>query len=229
MRLSYYFLSNTMDFEQSTIWQLVVENKDEYGRLVSELRDQTQGIGGRFVLSDNKRTLDFDKQVLISLSPFDADPNRKEILAGFIKRLSEESLSGTNYLETARVLSELESHFCRIASEFESEFSVDDLYALAAIRMLNTRFNTSSALDERIFDFVRMSGTYSGRALTIIVGASEFMSDERFNEMLRNLRYLQTPVLVVEHRYVSNKVPTIILDSDLCELLIFDTENLFEV
>ena len=82
-----------MDFDISPVWQLIVENPDFLGKLMLEMIDQIRGFDGRFVLSSNGVIHEFHKSVLLSMGPFDANPNRKEILNGFTQTLTTYALS----------------------------------------------------------------------------------------------------------------------------------------
>lgn len=229
MKLSHYLLSECMDFDISPVWQLIVENPDFLGKLMSEMIDQIRGFDGRFVLSSNGVIHEFHKSVLLSMGPFDANPNRKEILSGFTQTLTTNALSENYYVRTSELLGDLRSHLCNIATEIETEFELTEPTASEIVKALQFRFSESHNLDERVYDFIRLVGKYTKYRLVVMVNISEYMSEERYRELLRNIIYLQTPVLMVNSRFTDHTHPAVIIDSDQCEIVLFPRDNIFEV
>ena len=229
MILSHYLLSKNMDFDISPVWQLVVENPDHLGKLVSEMNDQIRGLDGRFVLSSKGGIIELHRYAIISVGPFDANPNRKEILNGFTQTLTDFALSEDHYVHTSELLCDLRSYLCNLAAEIETEFELTEPTASSIIKSLEFRFSENLNLDERIYDFIRLVGRYTKYRLIVLVNISDFMSEEKYRELLRNIAYLQTPVLVMDGRFIDAAYPAVIMDSDLCELVIFPSNNIFEV
>lgn len=229
MRLGHYLLSETIDFDISPVWQLVVENPEFLGSIVSEMVDQTTGLEGRFVLSSKGDVLEFHRHAVISMGPFDTNPNRKEILNGFVQTLTDVSLSENHYVKTTDLLFELRSHLCNLAAEFETEFEITEPTAFKIIKTLEPKLSLCKELDERVFEFVRLVGRYTQYDLVILINISGYMSKDRYRELLRNLTYLQTPVLIVDGQHLDRSLPVIIIDQDLCEMTIFPQDKLFEV
>ena len=218
-----------MDFDLSPVWQLVVENPDFLGKFVSEMIDQTRGFDGRFILSSKETINEFHKSVLISIGPFDASPNRKEILNGFTQTLTNDALSENHYVRTSELLCDLRSHMCNLAAEIETEFELTEPTASEIVKTLQFKFLESPNLDERVYDFIRLVGKYTKYKLVVMVNISEYMFEERYRELLRNIAYLQTPVLMIDSRLIDHAHPAVIIDQDQCEIVLFPRDNIFEV
>ena len=217
MRLNHFLFESAMDFDDRRVQQLVFENPGDLGRMVAELKSQIYGLEGSFVLFE--RSVDMGiKGVSLIVDPFSLEAGRREIVAGFTKALMSELVSPENHVKTDRLMSDLQSHILEIATDIEPSVDFQGLDLKGLVKAVGLGFQAGGDLVEDLCEYVRLAGRFAGTRLFVLVNMGAFLSDGRYLEMVRQLEYLQNPVLLVEGRVISVGCPVKVFDADFCEI-----------
>ncbi len=228
MKLNHYFFSTPIRFDDSAVQQLVIENPGEFGRMVAELHGQIQGQDGRFTISDESRNLDLSKVAYIVIDPFSVSCNSKEIIAGLHKSVVNELECGEDFLEIRSVLSQLTNTIMKTSLKIESNSYSDEMTVQSVLKALSLSLIEPCSISEKICEYVRLMSEYCLKRLAIIVDIGKFLSEDEYSTMINQMMYNQRPVLLIENQ-INRKLPSKIIDSDLCEMDISPPRNLFEV
>ena len=207
-----------MDFTTRPIRQLIIESHNTLGSLVNEIRRQTEGGYGDFTLREGDSDLEFDKSVSMFVDPFEADANNKPIINGLIKSLVSLGLSEANYLTTEETVTSLVRYCQKIAFENDSDVMMNPPFLESIFKLMRPEFPLADELKERLSDFVSLVSRYTDNRLLIFVNVSSFLSAEDYFDLVKQLEYLQHPVLMIESHDTQYIVPKKIIDVDLCEI-----------
>lgn len=207
-----------MDFTTHPIRQLIIESPNTLGSLVDEIRRQTEGGYGDFTLREGDNDLEFDKSVSMFVDPFEADANSKPIINGLIKSLVSLGLSEANYLTTEETVTSLVRYCQKMAFENDSDVMMNPPFLDSVFKLMKPEFPLADRLNERLSDFVSLVSRYTDNRLLIFVNISSFLSAEDYFDLIKQLEYIQHPVLMIESVDTQYIVPKKIIDIDLCEI-----------
>lgn len=207
-----------MDFTTHPIRQLIIESPNTLGSLVDEIRRQTEGGYGDFTLREGDKDIIFDKSVSMFIDPFEANANSKPIINGLIKSLVSFGLSDTNYLFTEETMITLVQYCQKIAFENDSDVMMNPPFLDSVFKLMKPEFPLADRLNERLSDFVSLVSRYTDNRLLIFVNISSFLSAEDYFDLIKQLEYIQHPVLMIESVDTQYIVPKKIIDIDLCEI-----------
>ncbi len=207
-----------MDFTTHPIRQLIIESPNTLGSLVDEIRRQTEGGYGDFTLRERDNDLEFDKSVSMFVDPFEADANSKPIINGLIKSLVSLGLSEAYYLTTEETVTSLVRYCQKMAFENDSDVMMNPPFLDSVFKLMKPEFPLADRLNERLSDFVSLVSRYTDNRLLIFVNISSFLSAEDYFDLIKQLEYIQHPVLMIESVDTQYIVPKKIIDIDLCEI-----------
>ncbi len=227
--LSHFLFSTPIDFNEHALRRLTIEEPGELGRAVGELQSQISGYDGRFVLSDGSKNIELSKNTHMIIDPFSITCNAKEIITGLHKTITKELECGDSFLEVQDAISALTNYITTVSTEIEAGSSSGDVTIQALLKVMSVGMIEPESLPERVCEYVRLMSEYGSKRLAIIVNLDKFLSKEDYSELVKQLEYSNTPILLIENTFPNDNVPTKIIDTDRCELEIGPNGNLFEV
>ncbi|MBQ8179234.1 MAG: type II-A CRISPR-associated protein Csn2 [Candidatus Methanomethylophilaceae archaeon] len=207
-----------MDFSEQKVHRMVLENSLSMGWMVGELSNQIKGLNGRFYLSESGRELDMRKKVELIVDPFSLDHNSKEIVSGLHKCISSRLESGDDYLSFREVVSDLLRVLEKVSTDVDSSVSLDDPSSQSLLKIASVGIMDPTDITESISEYARLITSYSEKELVALVNVDLFMSDADYKECLKQIRYLQVPILFIETKAKDDGIPTKLFDADFCEL-----------
>ena len=134
MKLVYTELEQQLVFQENRVNVLVVENKELFRRMIQELAKQIDSGEGRFVLSDNDKTLKIDNDVSLVVNPFALEINSRKALTGLYNELGKLGMNEENYLNTCRVKGQIAEYTYGLlnqvdyALKFQDDFNLQSLF-----------------------------------------------------------------------------------------------------
>lgn len=90
MKLAHPMLNQPIEWENISVNSFVIENSIMYRNFIKELYEQSKGLGGNFILSDNLSIKDISKYVEIipDILMIESSTNKK-IITGIVKELTD--------------------------------------------------------------------------------------------------------------------------------------------
>lgn len=211
-----------MDFDVYPAYFLVVENSQEYLKVVEEFCAECEGNEeSQFVLSNDTDIISIAKNCLLIHNYFDLDINNKKI---------------TNEINN-RVLNYISQHdfvqdFCNINKlfieindkivdnfDFKLEYDADFNYD-KFVKISNYKIESQSKFMDRLMSYIKIYCALKKTKLIVFVGLSLFLSQKELEMFVRELNYLELNCLLVEPnlKYNLENIGRIIIDEDLCEI-----------
>ena len=100
--------SRIIDFENSKVNTLVIENIEYFRSIVRDLIGQIDGVDGKFSLSHENKNLELSKSVLLISDIFDVNTSLKKANSKINKYMK--LLSIDNFEESKKIISDLERY-----------------------------------------------------------------------------------------------------------------------
>lgn len=222
MKFVYPEISNVINTVADRVNTFVIENKQLFYRLVTDVYEQTEGFEGRAVVSQDNKILPFSKWVELHSCFVPFDLNRKTLLSKAASQLEKLAVSDDYYAQSIEILGTLESHLLGITSLMSGNLAFTKLNIGAIIKSVGLTFEEDdSTLCEKIIDYMELVREYDQDKLFIFVNLRSYICDEEceaffetvlghgFNILL--IDNCESPVLINEKRCI--------IDSDLCEIV----------
>lgn len=211
-----------MDFDAYPAYFLVLENSQEYLKVVEEFYTECEGKEeSQFVLSNNGEIIDISKNCLLIHNYFDLDLNSKKITNEINNRVFN-YISQQDFVQD---FCELNKLFIDINDkivdnfdfklEYDSDFTYDKF-----VKISNYKIEMQSKFIERIMSYIKIYCALKRTKLVVFVGLSLFVSKKELEIFIKELKYFELNCLFIEPKlkYNLENVGRIIIDDDLCEI-----------
>lgn len=223
MTLSHPDFEEPIRFSENQINAVVIENKSFYYNFVSDLIYQLNEKEGRFVLSDgiDKDYSDFSCVDIIT-DVFSMSLNTKKNLNKLLSLLTRVSMDEDNFVETQRILSEIECFADKIKESADLPLVSGTASAEDVLKICGIKFaEEAEGISERICDYINVMSDFSGTKLFVFLNAHLFLPEEELEELYSFIAYKKINVLFLEGTVPEYKSPLLkikIIDNDLCEI-----------
>lgn len=109
---------------QAIVW--VIESPKLLRTYAKELWYQTQAEEGEFVLSENGKLLDIQKQMEFILNPLEIQVNDKRCWNKVCTQLKEIAFAEQHYIQTQQLFTRIYQYFLSLEQDCEMEFSWEE-------------------------------------------------------------------------------------------------------
>lgn len=220
MKLVHSNISRHIDFEKTEIYQLVIENANEFYKLTKEIISQCNGENGEWVLSETF-PIELNKNALIMYNFYDLSCNNKKtenLLKTQILKLANE----VDFVETLSNINKALIEFNDLIVEnidfnleTKSEYSFEEL-----LKFIKFSFSEEENLLEKIVSYINVHSKLSKIKLVIFIGLSAYLNEEEIKNLTKDIVYKDLRVLFIEskERQKLEDEIKIIIDKDLCEI-----------
>ena len=210
-----------IDIEKSPVNILVIESPSALREMISDIIRQCDGEEGSMVLSEDGEPLTF-KNVELVIDPFSVDINNRKILNKLYDRIEKILVESDNFIQFQEVKSEIERLLESVSNQYEYPLIWQDSYpADDILKLVELKLNIETvSLEERIMTYIDVMNDLCGTKLFVFVNVMDYIEEETFCDMVRELEYQETGVIFIESRekYSLGNMKTWIIDKNLCEI-----------
>lgn len=224
MKLAHHSWNNCLDWKEGEVGCLIVEHPSLFTNIVEDITLQADGEEGDLVFSEMGKDFNFAKQGVLVRDIIGLDMNHKKIANAITARLRENAL--TDFLvEIQRTqmaiytLMEALVQTVNYPLEFEAQFDVS-----ALIKAANVHCAQDGSLAERVLGFSLAAQEFLSTELLVFVGLKAYLSTSDLLALYNDWAYKKLSVLLLEstQREILLNEKTLLIDADLCELLLID-------
>lgn len=212
-----------IDFDESLINTLVIEEPKYFRRVVGELLNQSEGREGYFTLSNSNKILDINKKTFILTDLFDLSSSLKKVNS----KVNQYFKIQSSYLleETMEMISGVESFVDNLMQEVDlpilrtNSIRVDDI-----IKSADLHIDIGCDLIENIINIIESCVVLMDIRLFVFINLHSIMSTCEVGDFLRTLRLKKINALIIEskkpeYECVDNEGEKLyIIDDELCEI-----------
>lgn len=208
-----------IDFEDKSIFSLVIENKKLYRKIIEDLINNISIDDGNIILSKNNKLIVPEKEIFVFSDYFNFDVN-KFVLNKYYKELK--NLSENNFFdETLKIKEVLRNYITKLV---ENEYSIkleEDLDISQILKVFGVKFQRNEDLLLNLFEWIKILNELLGYEIFFFINLENFLSDDELVEFSKFILYNKYRVVFLEN-FNRNKLfdddNLIIIDNDLCEI-----------
>lgn len=223
MRFVFYEINNVFEINNGFVNSLVIENRDLFFRLLKDVSLAVEGIEGSAVLSKEHKPISFPKNVEILSDFINFDINNKSLITKITSALEKASLDEENYMETQRLMGEIEVQLSKWAFEFPCDIVPTKITPLSLIKSagieLRNSYEGRFGEAEKLLDYMELVREFDCDKLFITVNMRAFFADDIVEKFIETVISNEIKLLMIENKSYSilkgEKRYTI--DEDLCE------------
>lgn len=211
-----------LELPESRIFILILENPLTLREFVQELREQTEGKEGRWVLSEENNPLKLSTACELILDPFSLDINQRKMVTSLYNRLDKSISSSDLLLEWNQTESYLLSFTEKLLESFD-DFAIsyrNDIAIKDFLKFMDVHFEVDT-MDflEHMIDYMRISVEVTGTRLLVLCNAKTFLSDQEIQFLYEQALYHKFRLLLVEGHApekMDAREKWLIVDKDNC-------------
>ena len=208
-----------IDFEDKSIFSLIIENKKLYRKVIEDLINNISIDDGNIILSENNKLIVPEKEIFVFSDYFNFDVN-KFVLNKYYKELK--NLSENEFFdETVEIKETLRNYVTKL---IENEYSVkleEDLDISQILKAFGIKFQRNEDLLLNLFEWIKILNELLGYEIFFFINLENFLSDDELVEFSKFILYNKYKVVFLEN-FNRNKLfdndNLIIIDNDLCEI-----------
>jgi CRISPR-associated protein, csn2 family len=208
-----------IDFEDKSIFSLIIENKKLYRKIIEDLINNISIDDGNIILSKNNKLIVPEKEIFVFSDYFNFDVN-KFVLNKYYKELK--NLSENDFFdETLEIKEVLRDYVTKLV---ENEYSIkleEDLDISQILKAFGVKFQRNEDLLLNLFEWIKILNELLGYEIFFFINLENFLSDDELVEFSKFILYNKYRVVFIEN-FNRNKLfdndNLIIIDNDLCEI-----------
>ena len=208
-----------IDFEDKSIFSLIIENKKLYRKVIEDLINNISIDDGNIILSENNKLIVPEKEIFVFSDYFNFDVN-KFVLNKYYKELK--NLSENEFFdETVEIKETLRNYVTKL---IKNEYSVkleEDLDISQILKAFGIKFQRNEDLLLNLFEWIKILNELLGYEIFFFINLENFLSDDELVEFSKFILYNKYKVVFLEN-FNRNKLfdddNLIIIDNDLCEI-----------
>lgn len=219
MRLAHADMGLVLDIEENEVPILCVESPSMMAQIITEIKRQTQGEEGAYILSEEK-PFSFSKSVEMIIDPWEIDFNSKKIKAGLsqiVKECVDENLY-EEYMETrGRLLSFAEKVMEEVPYPLTYNSEIDIPFLTKCIDF--SIESDAQTLLEKLVEYMKLSSSMCGTKLFLLVNIRCFLSQEDMTLLLHEVILHKILMIMIEAQVpeiVNKKEKIVIIDRQGC-------------
>lgn len=220
MKFSYLPIDHVFEFDEKSVLSLVIEEPNLFLSLSQDIFDQTQGLNGKAVLSEDNKILEFSKNadIITSFVPFEL--NRKSLLTKILTELEKTSQNESHYLETMELMTKIEQYLEALTVDLPCDLDYNKLTISSVLKSIGIEVRDDSAsLTEKLLNYMELVREFDRERVFFTVNFRSFADEKTVEQFMQTAISHKYRLLMLEnHSYpvLQNEIRYTV-DSDLCE------------
>lgn len=220
MKLVYTELEQQLVFQENKVNVLVIEQKELFRRMIQELDKQISGEEGRFVLSDNNKTMKIDKEICLILNPFALNINSRKALTGLYNELGKLGLNEENYLKTCSLKGQIAEYIYDLLNQVDYALKFQDDFNLQSMfKALEVEFEAGEEnFLEGLVYFMDVCSKFQKIKILAFVNLKTYLTNDDLQKFYKEAFYRKMHLLLLENSIEQELAEEVvcIVDDDLC-------------
>ena len=186
-----------IDFEDKSIFSLIIENKKLYRKIIEDLINNISIDDGNIILSKNNKLIVPEKEIFVFSDYFNFDVN-KFVLNKYYKELK--NLSENDFFdETLNIKEVLRNYVTKLV---ENEYSIkleEDLDISQILKAFGVKFQRNEDLLLNLFEWIKILNELLGYEIFFFINLENFLSDDELVEFSKFILYNKYKVVFLEN------------------------------
>lgn len=221
MKLVYPTLQTPVLLSADCINSLVIEEPGFFYEILSDIKEQWEGMDGKAVLSRNNEPVEINKNLELIIDCVNFEVNQKNLLTKILSVLERVGRS-EDYLEKSQqLLAEIERYIFDLSFDFDIEIQCDKISIAQVLKAAGIRIVSEyDKLTERLYSYMQLVREFDGDKVFTFVNLRSFVRTEELQDFADTIIAHGYRVLLIDN-YAYPKLSRehrLIVDEDLCEL-----------
>lgn len=221
MKLVYESISQIIEFRESQVNSIVVENPSFYWEFCNELYRQSQGMDGRFLLSECDERISFSKNVALISDIVGFNINTKLLLNKIVSTFEEAAMTESTFEKTQVLLADIERYIYELAYGYDIDIACDKVNVGAILKSVGIRIvDEYTDLLDRVYAWMSLIRDFDSDKLFIFVNLRSFVDEVKMQNFIDTLVVHGFRVMFLDnYAYpLLNHENRLVIDKDLCEI-----------
>ena len=220
MRFVFPEIHELFDTTKGGVPTLVIESRSLYLRLLSDLKQQSEGFDGKAVLSDNGKTLEISKYAELIYDFIALELNQKSLLTKLVAAMEKQAYAAEHFLQTRQLLAALEQYVETLAFDFPCDIVASKLNIGALLKGIGIEIRDENNDQlERLLDYLQLVREFDRDKLFITVNMRSYFEDQDMDMFLDTVLAHGYHLLMIENKAypMLKNENRLTIDEDLCE------------
>lgn len=225
MKIVVNFIDNEISVENNNVFNIEVENKVYFYRLINEFNLISKGVisDNIFFLDEDSNELNLLNKIDLYIDYFNIEFNSKKIINNLYKvlktNINEEDKIKINkcYLKIKNILSKSFLDY-NLPLVINDEFDIDTI-----LKLLKISIDSKNNLLDNLFLLIDINNNFKINELLIFVNLKQYLTLEELNELYKYSIYNNVKILLIDSQCygATNKFENkLIIDGNLDEFLL---------
>ncbi len=220
-RLVHPEISQQIEFEENRINTVVIENRDFFRRILTDLAKQINGEDGEFILSSDYAPIEISTHVELITQVIPFEINRKSLLTKIYAFAEHEAVNESNFTATQELLSHIERHIHALLFSCSYDFEIEKLNIGTIVKSIGIVLSENYDNElEKLLDYMQLVREFDREKIFIYVNLRSYFSDIDMEIFAKEAVSRKFQILLIEN--MENKrlsfEKRLIIDKDLCEI-----------
>ena len=213
-------MESVIEISEDSISTLVIENKNYFCSLLTDIYSQINGSAGKAILSENDKILELSKYAELIDGLIGFDINKKSLINKINSAVEKTALSDIYYQRSNEVLSIVEAFIDDLCSELPCNIEASKINIPSIIKMAGICINEDyNGIPEKLIDYMELVREYDRDKLFIFVNMRSFFDDITMSAFFTTVIDHEFKILLID-AHSENKLERenrLTIDEDLCE------------
>lgn len=222
MKFVHPILERTIEIEENKATILIIENKNVFSEIISEIKNQIEGEEGGFVFSQDIEEISISQNIELITDPFSLNFNSKKIINRLYKKLDKQAMNEEMYVKSKEIVSKINEYIADLIQDEELSISYNqELDLIKLFKAVDIHIeNKDKQLVDRILEYMLIIREIFAINTFVFVNLKAFISDENLKEFYKVVFYNKMNLILFESNFNKklDSEEVRIIDADLCEI-----------
>lgn len=200
MKLSIKYIDNNIDFDNSYINCLEIENKNYFYKIVNDINSISNGnILGDVIFSDDEyKELNLSNKINMVFDYFNFDFNSKKIISIINKKIND-NISVEDKENLSKLYNKIRKIYLPILNDMDLNIDINNDFDLdSIIKLLNVSIKPKDNLLDNLFLLVDIEKELSINKIIVFVNLKQYLNNNELIELYKYLLYNNVVVLLID-------------------------------
>lgn len=200
MKLSIKYIDNNIDFDNSCINCLEIENKNYFYKVVNDINSISNGnILEDVIFSDDEyKELNLSNKINMVFDYFNFDFNSKKIISIINKKIND-NISVEDKENLSKLYNKIRKIYLPILNDMDLNIDINNDFDLdSIIKLLNVSIKPKDNLLDNLFLLVDIEKELSINKIIVFINLKQYLNSNELIELYKYLLYNNVVVLLID-------------------------------